>query len=167
MLPTTYQETLQRQYLYTTRTFLANLEGISDEEAFIQPQGGGHCMNWVAGHIVQHRALTLQLLGCPFHFPFNKYTRYNRGTDPILKDGPKVVPLSEMREDWSATGKDLLANLESVKVETLAKPAPYSPLGDDEETVGSLVAGLLFHESYHIGQVGLLRRLLGKDGAIA
>ncbi len=166
MIPTTFQETLQRQYLYTSASFLTNLEGVTDDEAFVQPQGG-NCLNWVAGHIVQHRAITLQLLGCPFHFPFNKYTRYNRGTEPILKDGPKVVPLAEMVEDWAATKKDLLATLGTVNIDVLEKPAPFSPIGDEEETVGSLLAGLLFHESYHIGQLGLLRRMLGKDGAIA
>lgn len=32
--------------------------------------------------------------------------------------------------------------------------------------VGERLAFLQFHESYHAGQVGLLRRLLGKDGVI-
>jgi uncharacterized damage-inducible protein DinB len=35
-----------------------------------------------------------------------------------------------------------------------------------KETVGDQLAFLQFHEAYHIGQAGLLRRLAGKDGAI-
>ncbi len=35
-----------------------------------------------------------------------------------------------------------------------------------KETVGQRLAFLQFHEAYHIGQIGLLRRLLGKPGAI-
>jgi hypothetical protein len=121
----------------------------------------------VAGHIIQHRAITLQMLGKPLPFPFNKYTRYNRGTEPVLKDGPKIVPLGEMLDDWQATGDVLMAALAGATPEVLGKPAPFSPMNDENETVGSLVAGLLFHESYHIGQLGVLRRMLGKDGAIA
>ena len=34
------------------------------------------------------------------------------------------------------------------------------------EAVGSLLAGLLFHEAYHVGQTGVLRRLIGMDGAL-
>jgi len=32
--------------------------------------------------------------------------------------------------------------------------------------VGSLLAALVFHESCHCGQLGVLRRLLGKDSVI-
>ncbi|MBU1676531.1 DinB family protein, partial [bacterium] len=54
----------------------------------------------------------------------------------------------------------------SLTEDRLDEPAPFSPGNDETETVGSLLAGLAFHESYHCGQLGLLRRLLGKDGVI-
>jgi hypothetical protein len=68
--------------------------------------------------------------------------------------------------DFSATRKILMTGLVALTAEKLEAPAPFSPSNDQEETIGSLLAGLLFHESYHIGQLGLLRRLVGKDGII-
>jgi uncharacterized damage-inducible protein DinB len=35
-----------------------------------------------------------------------------------------------------------------------------------ESTLGSKLFTFNFHESYHAGQLGILRRMLGKEGAI-
>ena len=50
--------------------------------------------------------------------------------------------------------------------EALAAEAPFSPTDNPDETIGSLLAGLSFHEAYHAGQIGLLRRIVGKQGAL-
>jgi uncharacterized damage-inducible protein DinB len=49
----------------------------------------------------------------------------------------------------------------------LERPAP-GPDSDGEltETVRSLLGTILFHQAYHSGQTGLLRRIAGKPGAI-
>ena len=40
-------------------------------------------------------------------------------------------------------------------------------LGNDpDETVGSLLSVVLFHQAYHAGQTAVLRRVAVKDGAI-
>jgi uncharacterized damage-inducible protein DinB len=44
---------------------------------------------------------------------------------------------------------------------------PDSPTGDPDETLGSLLAVALFHQAYHAGQLGILRRIAGESGAIA
>lgn len=166
MLPTTWSETLERQYLYTSSTFLANLRDVTDADALRQPDRGGNCINWVAGHVVLHRAITLRLLDGEAPFKEAKYERYRRGSDPV-SDAAGTVPLAEMLEDFTATRKPFFAAIREAGTDLLATPASFSPLDDPHETIGSLVAGLLFHEAYHIGQLGVLRRLAGRDGAIA
>ena len=47
--------------------------------------------------------------------------------------------------------------------EQLSRPLE-KPMPDGANTVAGLVRFMCFHESYHIGQLGLLRRLLGKPG---
>lgn len=47
--------------------------------------------------------------------------------------------------------------------ERAAQKAPFSPSGNPDETVGSLMGVLVFHETYHVGQVGMMRRLAGLD----
>jgi len=67
---------------------------------------------------------------------------------------------------FSATEDGLAAGLASMTAEGLAEKAPFSPGNNEKETVESLVAGLVFHEGYHIGQLGLLRRLAGEEGVV-
>jgi len=47
--------------------------------------------------------------------------------------------------------------------EELEVPVPW--FGEDVPKAIAL-AGLVFHEAYHVGQTGLLRRIAGKGGAI-
>ncbi len=44
----------------------------------------------------------------------------------------------------------------------LSSPAPAKmPVNDD--TLGGMLAFIMHHEAYHIGQLSLLRRILGKE----
>jgi uncharacterized damage-inducible protein DinB len=58
------------------------------------------------------------------------------------------------------------AGLSTLTAEAMGQPAPFSPSGNPDETVGSLVATVIFHQAYHSGQTGVLRRVSGKKGAI-
>ncbi|MCH9008517.1 hypothetical protein IIA29_11025 [candidate division KSB1 bacterium] len=42
----------------------------------------------------------------------------------------------------------------------------FAKAADEKETVGEKLSFLHFHETYHLGQIGLLRRLAGKEGVI-
>ena len=77
-----------------------------------------------------------------------------------------TLPLSEMVTDFAATQSALEAGLAGLTDEYMAAKAPFSPGNNEKETVGSLLAGLVFHEGYNVGQLGILRRLAGADGAL-
>jgi len=165
MDPKTMAQTLTIQYGYTTYLFGATLTGLTNEQALKQPSPGGNCLNWVAGHIVQARGATLAVLGQELPFPAEKYERYVLGSASNT-DAAETMPLSEMLADFAATEDGLAAGLAGLTAERLAEKAPFSPGNNEKETVGSLVAGLVFHEGYHIGQLGLLRRLAGEEGVV-
>jgi len=158
-------QTLSIQFGYTANVYGGTLKGLSDDDALGQPSPGGNCLNWVAGHIVDSRGATLELLGQDRPFPSDKYARYVRGSEAVT-GAEGSVPLSEMLADFAATGDGLKAGLAGLTSERLAEKAPFSPGNDEKETVGSLLVGLAFHESYHCGQLGVLRRMAGKDGII-
>lgn len=158
-------QTLSIQYRYTCYVFAANLEGISEEDGLKQPAGGGNCINWVAGHIAGARGGTLGVLGVESPFDGEKYARYERGSEPVVGD-EGTLPLKEMIGDFLATEEGLKAGLAGLTEEKLAGKAPFSPGNNPEETVGSLLAGLVFHEGYHCGQLGVLRRMTGVEGVV-
>jgi len=162
----TTNETLTIQYRFTTFVFNANLAGVGDEAALLQPSVGGNCANWIAGHILHTRGMTLALLGQRAPFSLKKYDRYKRATDPVSAEGEGTVSLSEMLTDFAASDEALQAGLVAMTAESMAAKAPSSPYANEKETVGSLTAALVFHEGYHAGQLGTLRYLAGEKGVI-
>jgi hypothetical protein len=59
-----------------------------------------------------------------------------------------------------------LAALGELSDDDLRAPTEMRFFKGDAETVGSAAAAFVFHESYHLGQSGILRRVAGEEGAI-
>lgn len=156
-------ENLAKQYGLTYGAGRMNLRGISAEEATTLPDGGGNSANWIAGHIVRMRGSVHDLLGIPQIDGTAALERYERGSTAPGPDD--ATPIRDLMQMWKSSQKAVTEALTDVAPELLGRglPEPHPLLG---ETVGSGLAFLAFHEAYHVGQLGLTRRRLGKDGAI-
>ena len=154
--------TLKAQHGLTSYVIQKNVEGISHEESLKQPPAG-NCANWVLGHIVSARNTALGLVGQQPLAPPEKFAAY--GNEPITGDSD-ALPWNELVELFQRTQAPFEAGLSSLSAATMRQPAPFSPRGNPDETVGSLLAALSFHEAYHAGQLGLLRRLNGYEGVL-
>ncbi len=157
------RETLLTQFGLTHYVVQKNVEGLSHADSLVQPEPGGNCLNWVLGHIVRTRNELLGLLGRKPLLPVEKFEPY--GSTPI-KDGSRAIPLEQLLRHYEALQQPWAEGLRGMTPQAFAAPAPFSPTENPDETVGSLLAAVVFHESYHAGQMGLLRRLVGKPGAI-
>jgi len=144
-----------------------NLDGITNEESLFLPEPAGNCINWVLGHIVAARNTVLTLVGAPPIANSEAASRYRRGSAP-LKSRDEVPDLGTLRGWLSDSQHQLIPALAVISEEALSRPVPEAlrrpPLTG---SVGEALARLAYHESYHNGQIGLLRRLAGKSGAIA
>jgi hypothetical protein len=158
-------KTLTIQYGYTTWTFNKTLENVPEDIARYAPAGGGNCLAWVVGHLIDSRVGTLRMLGVELPFDPEKYHRFHRGSDPVTAD-EDLPALAEMCEDFRSTAGPLAEGLAALNDNLVASAAPFSPGNNPQETVGSLLAGLVFHESYHVGQLGILRRSGGLDSVV-
>ena len=166
MTPKTLADTLAIQFRYTQWVVNANLKDVDGDQYFRAPDPAGNCLNWVLGHMVSARNGCLAMLGQDPVIAPETIDRYQRGSAPVA--GPDgAVPPTELLDAFNRAQNPLLAGLSALTDEALAAPAPFSPNDDDDETAGSLLAGLLFHEAYHAGQLGVIRRTLGIDGAIS
>lgn len=141
-----------------------NVEGLTQEESLIQPSGG-NCLNWIVGHLVAIYDLTLPMLGQEPVMEKGVLKRYDRGAPP-LQDPAEALDLQELMAAWTEASRRINAGLVGLTPEALDRPAPHSPGNNPDETVRSLLTVLLFHQAYHVGQTGLLRRIAGKEGAI-
>jgi DinB superfamily len=157
---------LAAMYEFSYGAIKRNLDGVTNEESLAQPPGAGNCLNWVLGHIVVARNTIMTLAGGAPMVGDDVAAHYRRGSNP-LRPGDKVPDLGTLRGLLRDTQHQLVPTLAALSDDALAQPVPEQlrqpPL------TGSIADALLrlhYHEGYHNGQIGLLRRLVGKEGAI-
>ncbi|HET6229694.1 MAG TPA: DinB family protein [Longimicrobiaceae bacterium] len=143
-----------------------NIAGITDEESLVQPEPAGNCINFVLGHLLNVYGQAMGLLGASPVLSPEKLKRYERGAPPITGEADALA-FAELAAAWDETCGRVDAALAALPAERLAEKAPRSPTGNPDETVGTLLFTVLFHQAYHAGQLGILRRIAGKPGAIA
>jgi hypothetical protein len=142
-----------------------NLNGLTHEDSLIQPQPNGNCLNWVLGHLVCVYDRVLPSLQQRPVLGMEALKRYDRGTPP-LRDSSEALELPELIAAWNQAAERIDAGLSNLKPEVLDTPVPRSPTNNPNETVRSLLSTTFFHQAYHAGQTGILRRIAGKEGAI-
>lgn len=157
------RETLLNQLALVDYVVNQNLDGISHEDSLKVPAEGGNCCNWIMGHVVRSRNQAIQLLGIPSSIDESKYEVY---TDAPLADPSKAVRFEDIVASFRAMQPRFIEGLQNLSSDEAAKPAPFSPAGNPNETVGSLMGAFVFHETYHVGQTGVLRRITGKEGVL-
>jgi hypothetical protein len=156
---------LRQQAGMAHRVVRLNVEGLTHEDSLVQPQGGGNCLNWVVGHLLAIYHHALPILGQAPVMPTEVLARYDRGSPPIV-DAADACQLSELMTAWDECSHRIDAGLAALDPSTLEMPAAGSPSGDPKETIGSLLTTISWHQAYHVGQTGLLRRVAGREGAI-
>jgi uncharacterized damage-inducible protein DinB len=157
---------IAKMYEFSYGAIKRNLDEVSNEDSLVQPPGAGNCLNWVLGHIVVARDTILGLAGGAPVVGDEVAAHYRRGSDP-LRPGDKVPDLATLRGLLRDSQHRLLPALAALSDEALALPVP-EPMRQPPLT-GSVADALIrlhYHEGYHNGQMGLLRRLAGKEGAI-
>jgi uncharacterized damage-inducible protein DinB len=138
-----------------------NTADITHEESLLRVLGDdGSSMNWILGHIVAVRCRLLPALGQESVWSAEQQRPYARGSAP----GPDVYPFDEIRTAFEETQKRFLAGLETLTPEKLAALVPGA--NGEPAPLAQLIATIIVHDGYHLGQTGVLRRLAGKSGAV-
>jgi len=158
-----HAKTIAYQFGLCSYVLERNVGGVSHEESLISPQPGGNCLNWVLGHLTRTRNGVLTLVGQKPLFPNEELNAYD-GWVPFRPE--TALSFDELKRRFKALQEPLVNGLNGMSLEAMDKPAPLSPTGNPKETVGSLLASIAFHEAYHVGQTGLLRRVVGREGVV-
>ena len=125
---------------------------------------GGDVANpilWIAGHIANSRFGALKLLGVEAGSDlgdgFTRGAQYDAGAD--------YPSLSTIREAWQRASEQLVAKLESMDEAALQQDSGSEwPHGDN--SLSGALHFLAWHESYHCGQLGQIRRSLDLEGLV-
>jgi uncharacterized damage-inducible protein DinB len=154
------QNTLVMQLEVARSVLYANVEGLNHDDSLISSESGGNNLNWIVGHLVTAYNSLLGIMGGEPIWDENQTEPYKRGSESVGAD--KAADFDQLLSDFAAVHGRVVEKLEVLSTEELDARAAYSPRNDPRETVGSLAALTAFHQAYHVGQTGLLRRTVGK-----
>lgn len=130
--------------------------GIPDDKWLIQPGGDSNHLLFIAGHIVVHRAFVPQYLGVEWSAPWAGL--FSRGAKRVA---PEQYPsVAEIQKAWNEVSEKLMPVLPNAAAGVLAQPVPKQRPSLDG-TLGGAIGLLCFHETYHVGQMGYVRKWLG------
>ena len=138
---------IQKLFSSNERVFKINLEGITHEES-LKEMYNCNSANWILGHLIFTRNSILSQLSLPPIADENLKEIYARGV--VKPDMKKAVLLDTLKKMYVDSQPGIIQGLEKIKDEAALEQLTF----------------LGFHEAYHLGQIGLLRKMLGKEGAI-
>jgi hypothetical protein len=159
--------TLAIQQIEFARSYMLSIVAEIDErEWFTMPAGCPTHVAWQVGHLAMaeyglclfrmrgRQPVDLELMTSSFR------KQFSRGSVPEA-DAGKYPPAAEIRATLDRVHAQVLKESQSFTAEQLKEPVemPYA-------VEATKFGGLLFcshHEMLHAGQLGLLRRLLGKQ----
>ncbi len=166
MAENTRLEIAQKQIEFARSYTMTLLEGIGGSDWFRQPDGGVTHIAWQVGHLSMaqyglclfrqrgRQPIDSELMSSSFRKKFSKGTTPD--PDPANYPSP-----DEILDTFHTVYKQAMDEVPNLTDEQLDNPIDMPYAG-----YGTQLGALLFcshHEMLHAGQIGLIRRLLGKE----
>jgi hypothetical protein len=143
---------------FETNTWLIHrhVDGVSDEDSLLQLPFQANCLNWILGHIIWRRNSVLSALGlAPL---WNESTALKYKTDSkAIKSQADAVPFTDLLADLDQTNQAIIAALKEVTDSSLDEVVKNDR---GEKRVIEHLQGFHWHETYHIGQLDILRAFI-------
>ena len=152
---------LLEQYRRNHWVITKQAEGLDHADSLLELPFRGNCMNRVLGHILVYRDQALEKLGETAVLGAEESCMYEQGSQPIT-NSQQAVTLERLLDAFQSSQDRISAGLNGTTPETLAMFADQ----ENQRTVADQIAFLIWHETYHVGQLEILRQLAGKDDAI-
>lgn len=154
-------QTVTNQFRFNNATYERTIQGIPPEQWLIQPSPELNHLLWVVGHAAVTRAVGVRLLGGKWSAPWQKL--FTRGQQRV--DNGQYPSVVEVQQAWNEISGRLLSAIATASVEFSGQPVEKGKPSIDG-TVGGMVGFLCLHESYHLGQMGFIRKWLGHGQAL-
>ena len=131
---------------------------IKESDMYTRPDEKANSMHWLVGHMTTSRYGVAGMLGIDDKPAWGEI--FNRGTEALASS--ELPSLDELKKAWDDISAKMTSRLGEVTEDELSKEPPWQP-PIDEKTIRGAIAFLSLHESYHVGQMAYIRRLLGYD----
>jgi len=141
---------------YNAWLFGNAVEGVDEAESTHRAGDNTNPFGRVAGHVAvaRHGLAGLLKIDVP-ELPWGSFADFSMGGQ--FNPDVKCPPLAEIQNMFNQITEAFMAKLPDVSDDILSAPSPF-PIPGDNPTVGDLLAFLTMHETYHIGQMGLLKK---------
>jgi hypothetical protein len=154
---------LAKAFARNTAVLMMQAAGLSHEESLLQTPYRINCLNWTLGHILMYRDRVIRLAGGQPQFSNSELSRYERESDPIIEDGPGVLPLSQLVAAVESSQELIDGALGTLSDEDFSSE---SEVDGKNIKLSSRIHFDYFHDTYHTGQTELLRQVAGKNDQI-
>lgn len=157
------QSDLVEDFARNVRIIRRQTAGLSHADGLIQPPVRANCLNWVLGHIVYTRMDMLRRLGAAQSKPASALARYATDQQPVLGEAPDVAPLAQLLADLDCNQRDIAAYVAGLSDKALAEDVQLDERALSREQA---LRFFLFHDTYHTGNLDLLRQLAGVNDKV-
>ena len=142
-------------FVFHDRIFHNAFENLTEALALRRPSENSNHSNWVLGHILHCRYMLANMLGLEAVDPFGEI--YWTGIEN--REYPTIAEISGHFPKISGKLMDKLSAMDDAELD--ARPAPDKPCLTD------IVSFFVYHEAYHLGQLGYARKLIGLEAMVS
>lgn len=137
------------------------IDGLSDEELRHHPGSESNPMLWLAGHLAGARSMLARALGTGVDVPWaHKFAQKSQPDEN--GDYPSGA---EILATIKTLGNQLRERFAQMSDADLSGPSPRDfPIPD--KTLRGMIAFVIYHESYHVGQIAYVKKWLGYPGVV-
>jgi uncharacterized damage-inducible protein DinB len=139
-----------------TRLFNNVLDGVNENLARERMSNNTNNMYFTICHMLDARYFLANLLGLKEECPYKEIFDAARNIDDLNN----YPPLDPIKSHWNEISNLIENRMPDVNEILLQKKPPIDFPLDDNTVLGGITF-LLQHESYHIGQLGLMRKYFG------
>jgi len=132
------------------------VKDVKEQHIGVRPDDKANSILWIAGHLTASRFFVMSMAGHDEKCAWGELF----GGEIKPGDEDKYPAMSEITDTWNKISKTLLNTLTNATDEALKGKPPFDFPVEDKTNLGGL-AFMPLHESYHVGQLAYIRRLLG------
>ncbi len=151
---------LKTQFDLDTRLYNNVLDSINETESNTRNSEHTNHIKWIAGHLLNTRMDGFsRLTGGVADTSYQ--AQFGRGS--ALDVNASYPSIDELKSKWNTISEEISNRFLHMPEELLDSNAPgQSPVFAQDPSFRGLLAFLVSHECYHIGQLSILRKLSGK-----
>ncbi len=163
------EKSLLAQFVFNHRMFNNALDGFTDEETNqrLYDDTRINHVKYIAGHLLNSQYAFALLTNVPVDWKWNDLFAGIGQTK--ARDDISYPSIQQIVDEWKQIYKPVRNGLEKLSEMELKRtaPDPMDKIFEDSEFFSNTIAGvwafLNYHQAYHIGQIGILRRGFGKE----